>query len=53
MYSVNIYKNQKSVITNSYEEAIELAKKLREVYQSDIFVDDEITGDTVERLYKC
>lgn len=52
MYSVYIYNNQKAIIMNSYEEAMVIAKKLREVYQSDIFIDDETTGDTVEHLYK-
>ena len=53
MYSVNIYNKHKSIIVNSYAKALELAKKLREVYQSDIFINDEMTGDTVEHLYKC
>lgn len=51
MYLVNVYDHDVSFITNSYIEAFEEAKKLRIMYSSDVFIDDETTGETIEHLY--
>lgn len=50
MYIINIYNQNKSVVVNSYQEALELAQRLRKIYHSDVFIDDEF-GNTVEHLY--
>lgn len=50
MYLVNVYDHDISFVTNSYIEAFEFAQRLRKVYHSDVFIDDEF-GNTVEHLY--
>lgn len=50
MYIINIYNQNKSVVVNSYQEALELAQRLRKIYHSDVFIDDEFSN-TVEHLY--
>lgn len=53
MFSINVYNYpDKSEMCTDYNEAIERAIQLRDTYKSDIFVDYEITDDTIDHFYK-
>lgn len=52
MFTVNVYNQpNKSEIFDDYEKAQKRAIYLRELYKTDIFIDDELTGDTIDHYY--